>query len=380
MDNFAFATDLLQGLFSYGLPFLFVLSCVIIVHEWGHYQVARWCGVRVEVFSIGFGPEIAHYTDRSGTRWRIAALPLGGYVRFFGDRNAASAPDHQEIEQMSEADRRVSFTHKSLAQRSAVIAAGPITNFLFTILIFTLLFSFYGRTLVSPQIGTVMPDSPAAAAGLQPGDLIRSVDDTKIDDFGQLAQIIMTAKPPLNLEILRDERLLNMTLIPEIITTTDAFGNQITAPRIGITNQPSPENLTTIRYNPLQALGRATLETFMILKQIIGVISDIIYGGGDAKQLGGPIMIAKISGQAADIGFIALIHLAALLSVSIGFINLLPIPLFDGGHLLYNAYEAIFRKPLPIFVQETGFKIGFALILFLMLFVTFNDLTTLGLF
>jgi regulator of sigma E protease len=364
-----------NGFLSYIIPFLFVLTIVVFFHELGHFLVARWCGVRVLVFSIGFGPEIVGFNDRHGTRWKIAAIPLGGYVKFYGDENAASVPDAEQLAAMTREQREHSFFHKGVGARAAIVAAGPIANFILAIVIFAGIFAFYGRQSTTARVDTVQPESAAAAAGFQPGDVVLSIGGRKIDSFSEMQRIVSTsAGETLTIDVDRDGQVVSLKATPALKEIKDSFGNTHRVGILGISRSMAPGDLKLERAAPLEAVVMGASETWFVVERTLSYIGGVLTGREAADQLGGPIRIAQVSGQVATAGLVALIHLAAVLSVSIGLLNLFPIPLLDGGHLLYYAIEAVRRRPLSERAQEVGFRIGLAIVLMLMLFATFNDI------
>jgi regulator of sigma E protease len=359
---------------GYLLPFLFVLTVVVFVHELGHFLVARWCGVAVKTFSIGFGPEIAGFNDRHGTRWRLSWIPLGGYVKFIDDDNAASA-GHKSLEQLSPDERARSFQSKPLASRAAVVAAGPIANFILAIVIFTAIFALFGERITAAKVDIVNPGSAAERAGFLPGDRVVSIDGKTIESFGEMQRIVGTSPDqPLHFVVDRNGQTVELTATPERKEITDHFGNVIRLGLLGIQRSASPEDWTLKRHDPLTAFGMALKESYFVISQSLGYLYDVVTGREAADQLGGPIRIAQVSGQVASAGFVALLNLAAIISVSIGLLNLFPIPMLDGGHLLFYGIEAIRGRPLSESTQEIGFRIGLAFVLMLMIFATWNDL------
>lgn len=356
------------------VAFLFILTIIVFFHELGHFWVARRAGVRVVAFSIGFGPEIAGFNDRHGTRWRIAALPLGGYVKFLGDENAASAPDRSAIETMSAADRDESFFHKPVGARAAIVAAGPIANFLLAIVIFAVLFMAVGRPVVTPQVDSVTAGGAAERAGFHIGDVILSIDGSPIESFGDMQRIVSTsAGQTLSIVVKRGGETVTLQATPDLKENTDAFGNVHRIGQLGV-GRSTDGTVTTRRYGPVEAVGAAVQEVWFVVDRTFSYIGGVIAGRESADQIGGPIRIAQISGQVATLGIGPLLQLAAVLSVSIGLLNLFPVPLLDGGHLLYYAIEALRGRPLSERSQEVGFRIGLALVLMLMLFATWNDI------
>jgi regulator of sigma E protease len=367
------------GVVAYLLPFLFVLSLVVFFHEFGHFLVARLCGVRILVFSIGFGPELVGFNDRHNTRWKISAIPLGGYVKFFGDDNAASVPDAPRLESMPESDRARSFFFQPVFKRAAIVVAGPMANFVLAIAIFALVFMLYGKQTMSARVDAVQPDSAAAAAGFQPGDLVVSIDGQAIGDFEQMQRIVSeSAGNQLDIKVDRKGTTLDVKATPALKEVKDNFGNVHRIGILGISRSMAAEDLKTQPVGPLQAVWLGAQETWFVVDRTLSYIGGVIVGREAADQLGGPIRIAQISGQVASIGFVALIHLAGVLSVSIGLLNLFPIPLLDGGHLLFYAIEASRGRPLSERAQEVGFRIGLAIVVMLMIFATFNDIVHLA--
>lgn len=366
------------GFVGYILPFLFVLSLVVFVHEFGHFIIARLCGVRVLVFSIGFGPELAGFFDRRGTRWKISAIPLGGYVKFFGDDNAASVPDAPKLDAMQPEERAVSFFYQPVAKRAAIVAAGPIANFILAIVIFAGVFMVYGKQTMSARVDAIQPDSAAAAAGFQIGDIVVSIDGQPIEGFADMQRIVSdSAGDPLKITVERNGAKFDLTATPVLKEVKDAFGNVHRAGILGISRSTAGDDLKMQPVPPLQAVGLAVSETWFVIDRSLSYLGGVVIGREAADQLGGPIRIAQISGQVATMGFGALIHLAAVLSVSIGLLNLFPIPLLDGGHLLFYGIEAARGRPLSERAQEVGFRIGLAIVVMLMIFATFNDIVHL---
>jgi regulator of sigma E protease len=367
------------NLAGYIVPFLFVLTVVVFFHELGHFLVARLCGIRVLTFSLGFGPEIVGFYDRYGTRWKISAIPLGGYVKFLGDENAASVPDHAAAAVMTEEEKAVSFIHKPVGPRAAVVAAGPIANFILAIAIFAAVFAIFGKQTTSARVDTVQPASAAQAAGFQPGDLVLSINGETIDSFADMQRIVsINAGDPLTISVERGGVPVTLHATPELKELKDSFGNVHRLGVLGISRSMKPGDIKTQRVNPLQAIVMGAQETWFVVDRTLSYIGGVFAGRESADQLGGPIRIAQVSGQVASAGFVALIHLAAVLSVSIGLLNLFPIPLLDGGHLLFYGIEAVRGKPLSERAQEVGFRIGLAIVVMLMIFATFNDILHLA--
>jgi regulator of sigma E protease len=361
-------------LLGYVIPFLFVLTLVVFFHELGHFWVARRAGVRVVTFSLGFGPEIVGFNDRHGTRWRIAAVPLGGYVRFFGDEDAASTPDAARLSQMTAAERNESFFYKPVAWRAAIVAAGPVANFLLAIAIFAIVFMVFGKQVTAPRVDQINPGSAAEMAGFKPGDLVLEIDGAKVDSFSDMQRIVGShAGQPLAFTVERGDRQVTLTATPELKEVKDPFGNSHRTGLLGISRSLAAGDVTTQRFGPVEAIGMGVQETWFVVARTFDYLGGLVAGRESADQLGGPIRIAQVSGQVATFGIGALLSLAAVLSVSIGLLNLFPIPLLDGGHLLFYAFEAIRGRPLSARTQDIGFRIGLALVLMLMIFATWND-------
>ena len=366
------------GLVGYVIPFVFVLSLVVFFHELGHFLVARRCGVRIMVFSIGFGPEIVGFDDRYGTRWKISAIPLGGFVKFFGDDNAASVPDTARIAAMDAQERAQSFAFQPVYKRAAIVVAGPLANFVLAIVIFAGVFMLYGKQTMSARVDSVLPDSAAAVAGFKSGDLVVAIDGRPIDNFAEMQRIVSTsAGEILTITVDRDGVQQALKATPALKEVKDNFGNVQRVGVLGISRSMAPEDLKLHPVSPPQAIWMSVQETWSVIDRTLGYIGGVIVGREAASQLGGPIRIAQMSGQVASFGFVPLIQLAAVLSVSIGLLNLFPIPLLDGGHLLFYTIEALRGRPLSERAQEVGFRIGLAIVLMLMIFATFNDIVHL---
>jgi len=368
-----------HGIFGYIVPFLFVLTIVVFFHELGHFLVARWAGVKVLTFSLGFGPELVGFNDRHGTRWKISAVPLGGYVKFFGDDSEASTPASDALANMTEAEREGSFHHKKVGPRAAIVAAGPIANFILAIVIFTGLFTFFGKPNMSARVDKIEADSAAAAAGFQVGDIVTAIDNKPIENFSDMQRIVsIRAGEKLSFTIKRGDSIVQLQGTPELKEQKDGFGNARRLGVLGITRSSQPGDVTTERVNPATAMWLGVKETWFVIDRTLAYIGGVFTGREAANQVGGPLRIAQISGQVATFGLAALIHLAAVLSISIGLLNLFPVPLLDGGHLLFYVVEALRGRPLSDRAQEMGFRIGLGLVLMLMVFATYNDILHLA--
>ena len=373
MDTLVWIYNLLIG---YIVPFLVILTLVVFIHEMGHYLVGRWCGIKILTFSVGFGPELAGFTDRHGTRWCLSAIPLGGYVKFFGDDNAASATDFDSVNAMSEEDRARSFPGANVWKRMATVAAGPVANFILAIAIFAVIFSLYGRPVSDPVVTDVQPGSAAEEAGIMPGDIISAIDGSPITTFEDLRRYVAPRpEVPMVLTLDRNGDMIEAPIVPRRTEIQDQFGNKIEVGQIGVVTDLTAGNFRRIDLNPVQAVGAGVGESWYIITRTVGYIGNIIVGREKADQLSGPIGVARVSGQVATLGFGSLWQLAAVLSVSIGFLNLLPIPVLDGGHLVFYVIEILRGKPVGERAQEIAFRIGISLVLALMLFATWNDVT-----
>jgi regulator of sigma E protease len=355
----------LSGFPHYAVSFLLVLTVLVFFHELGHFWVARRNGVRVETFSIGFGQELFGFNDRHGTRWKFSLLPLGGYVKMFGEGDSALTADGKE-RILTPEERAVSFSHKSVGQRAAIVVAGPVANFLLAIVLLAGLFIAYGEPSSESVVGEVVPDRPAAAAGVMVGDRITQINGQAVTSFDDVTTIVMGAQDgPMKIVVERDGQSLEITALPAARASEDAKKG-----RLGIRN-------AMVATNPLTAVWKAVQETWRMTGAILTAVGEIISGERSAKELGGVLSIAKLSGDIASIGISQLINFAALLSINLGLLNLFPIPMLDGGHLAFYAVEAVRGRPLGARAQEWGFRVGLALVLTLMLFATWNDLVNL---
>jgi len=354
--------------------FALVIGVLVFVHEMGHYLVGRWFGIRAEAFSIGFGREIAGWTDRRGTRWKVGILPLGGYVKFAGDADASSRPG--DATAATPAERAGMFQFRPIWQRALVILAGPATNFLFATAIFAGFFMLYGQAETPPVIARVLPASPAARAGLAPGDIVVALDGRRIAGFEDIIQAMAgSGGAPVDVTVRRVSGIRTVAVTPAMTDTVDPFGTHSRVARLGI--GPGRGQVIVAR-GPVSAVYHAGREVVVLVRMIIDGLADVVTGRRAVSELGGPVKIAQVSGQAAALGLPNLIEFVAFVSINLGFINLLPVPMLDGGHLFLYAVEAIRRRPLAPKVQEMAFMSGFAALLSLMVFLTWNDLIAVG--
>ena len=357
------------------LGFLAVIGPLVFLHELGHYFAGRIFGVKADSFSIGMGREVAGWTDRRGTRWKISALPLGGYVKFAGDMGPASEPDPEWLKLPPE-ERARTLQSKPVWQRFIIVAAGPITNFLVAIAIFIGFFAAYGVPQTPTTISGVVPGSAAERAGLKAGDRILSVAGRSVTHFEDLQEIVfLRPRQRMAVEVERAGRPLALVATTQAVTETDAAGNTIEHGQLGV----SPGAQVVTRLGPVATVGAAVGATFEKVRTIVDVMGQIVGGERSARELGGPLRIAQFSGQRVSLGWLPFIDFVALISINLGFINLLPIPLLDGGHLFFYLIEGVRRRPLPPQAQEWAFRSGLALLLGFMFFVTLNDLGSFGL-
>lgn len=366
-DNFVFTTI---------IPFLFVLTVVVFVHEMGHYLVGRWCGIGVREFSIGFGPELLGFNDRRGTRWKLSAIPLGGYVKFVGDMSVTSEQTAAEDTQaLTPQERKSAFHLQPVWKRAATVFAGPLFNFLLTIAVFAVMFSLYGRMVSEPTVAEVRPGSPAEAAGFLPGDRFVSVDGWRVTTFGDVQrQVSGRAGDEIVFVMLRDGQEVTLRAVPEVVEQEDALGNIIRVGLIGVVNNEELGQPRHLELGPVESLREGVAETGYIIMRTGQFLQRFAAGREDRCQLGGPVRIADMAGKAAALGFEWLVQLVALLSVGIGILNLLPIPPLDGGHLVFYAIEAVKRRPVSERVMEAVYKAGLLMVLAFMVFVFWNDL------
>jgi len=358
----------------YIVYFLVILTIVVFVHEFGHFIVARWNGVKVEVFSIGFGSELFGWNDRHGTRWRVSALPLGGYVRMFGDADESSTTS--TTAELTEEEKKVSFRHKRVGQRAAIVFAGPASNFVFGIVAMALMFMVLGQQVGEPVVGKIVPGSAAEESGLREGDRLVAINDQTIDRFDDIRRmVILFGLKPLTMVIERDGASIDLTVEPHLVERRNMMGELERVPVLGIT--ADPEKIRSVRHSPGTALVASLVETKNMVSSTLIGIGQMIGGTRGTEELGGPIRIAKGAGEAAKLGIASIAYYTILLSLNLGLINLFPVPVLDGGHLAFFGIEAVLGRPLGERAQEYGFRIGMFLVLALMVFATRNDLVSL---
>ena len=364
------------------LPFLVLILVVVFIHEYGHYYFAKKYGVKVTDFSIGFGKELFGWNDKLGTRWKICWIPLGGYVKFFGDRNVFSQSDQEEIiKKYSEEERKKLFILKPLYQRSLIVAAGPIANFILAVVIFLFIYMFVGKDFTPAVINEVQKDSPAEVAGLMKNDVILEIDGTEVKSILDVSKLItMSTSDFIDFKVSRYDQDVLLKVKPNIVETEDNLGNKINKRMIGIMLGPYNNKINHVKLGPTKALYYSLNEVYFVTISSLKYLGSILTGSGDSSQLGGPIRIAKITGQVAQFGIVPFLSIMAYISISLGLINLFPIPLLDGGHLMFYGFEKILGRPLSQKTQEGFFRIGMFLLLFIMFFATYNDLKDLGLF
>ena len=367
---------------SFIIPFMVLILVVVFIHEYGHYYFARRYGLGVTDFSIGFGKELFGWNDKSGTRWKICWIPLGGYVKFFGDRNVFSQADQEELlKKYNKEDQGKLFVTKPLYQRALIVAGGPVANFILAIFIFLFIYMFVGKDFTPAIIDEVQKDSPAEIAGMKKNDIIVEIDNIKVESILDVSKLIaMSTSEFIDFKVSRYEKEILLKVKPNLVESEDNLGNKINKRMIGIMLSPYNNEIKHIKLGPVKALVHSLNEVYFVTTSSLKYLGSMLTGAGDSSQLGGPIRIAKISGQVAEFGIIPFISMMAYISISLGLINLFPIPLLDGGHLMFYAFEKILGRPLSQKTQEGFFRIGMFLLLSLMFFATFNDLKDLGLF
>ena len=365
----------LTTLFGYIVPYLFLLVVVVFFHELGHFLAGRWCGAKIDAFSVGFGPEIASFTDRRGTRWRLAVIPFGGYVKFHGETASDAPPADAAATRAVDPD---TFAGKAAWQRGIIVAAGPIASFALAIVLFAGLFTVDGMAILTPRVGSVVAESAAARAGFSAGDRVLSIDGVPIDSFMDMQRIVSESSGiPLLIDVDRSGTLVHLTATPERKDVKGQFGTA----RIGVLGlgaSTDPADFSVRHLGPVQAVKAATGECWYVVSRTVSYLGGLFVGRETVAQLSGPVRMVEVSEKVARMGFGALLNLAAFLSVSIGFFNLLPIPPLDGGRLLFCCIEALRGRPVSERMQEYGFRIGIAVVATLMLCATFNDITRLA--
>ena len=367
---------------NYLIPFLVLIMIVVFIHEYGHYYFAKRYGVGVTDFSIGFGREIFGWNDKSGTRWKMCWIPLGGYVKFFGDRNVFSQSEQQEvIDKYSKEDRNKLFILKPLYQRSLIVAAGPLANFVLAIIIFSMINMFVGKDLTPAVVVEVANNSPAYEAGIKKNDKIISIDNNKVQSILEVSTFISTSTAEIiEFTVLRNNQEVTLYVKPNLVQSKDSLGNSVKKRMIGIKLSPLNNEFKKQRLGPSKAIYYSIKEVWFVSVTSLKYLGNMLIGSADSSQLGGPIRIAKITGQVAEYGVVPFLSIMAYISISLGLINLFPIPMLDGGHLMFYFFEKVLGRPLSQKTQEGLFRIGLFLLFSLMFFVTFNDLKDLGLF
>ena len=369
-------------MFDFILPFIALILVVVFIHEYGHYYFAKRYGVGVTDFSIGFGQEIFGWNDKSGTRWKICWIPLGGYVKFFGDRNVFSQADQEKIiKKYNEEDRKKLFVLKPLYQRVLIVFGGPLANFLLALVIFFSIYTFIGKDFTPAVINEVQSDSPAMVGGLKQNDVILEIDGNEVQSIMDVSKYIMMSTDDfIDFKVKRSYDELLLKIKPNVVLSEDNLGNKINKRVVGIKLGAQNNEINHVKLGPAKAIYHAAHEVYYVSTSSLKYIGAMIFGKADTSQLGGPIRIAKISGQVAEFGLLAFISMMAYISISLGLVNLFPIPMLDGGHLMFYAFEKVLGRPLSQNTQEGFFRIGLFVLLSLMVFTTFNDLKDLGLF
>ncbi len=371
---------MISFILSYLIPFLVLIMIVVFIHEYGHYYFAKKYGVGVTDFSIGFGKEIFGWNDKSGTRWKLCWIPLGGYVKFFGDRNVFSQADQEKlIKQYNDVDREKLFVLKPLYQRVLIVFGGPLANFILALVIFFSIYTFIGKDFTPAVINEVQKDSPAMIGGLKQDDIILEIDGNEVQSIMDVSKYItMSSADIIDFKVKRFSEEIILKVKPDTVLSEDNLGNKIQKRMVGIKLGAYNNEINHVKLGPVKAFYHAANEIFYVSTASLKYIGNMVVGKADTSQLGGPIRIAKISGQVAEFGFLAFVSMMAYISISLGLINLFPIPMLDGGHLMFYTFEKILGRPLSQKTQEGFFRIGMILLLTLMFFTTFNDLKDLG--
>jgi len=362
----------------YIVPFIVIMNGIVFFHELGHYLVGRWCGVKIEAFSLGFGPELLAHVDKAGTRWRLALFPLGGYVKFLGDANAASGQDAEALAAVDPVDRTRTLAAQPVYNRAAIVAAGPAANFILAMVLFTGLYLAFGQSFHNARIGIVEPGSPAANAGFQVGDLVTAIDGQKIKTFQQLQQtVVLNTGIDINFDVDRKGQELHLTAAPQVMLVDQGALGKRRIGHLGLGSTRDPADVTFERCNLPQCVGWAGGQVVFITRATLAYIGGLFAGRESVDQMSGMVGMTQITGAIAKISFWELINLAALFSVSVGLMNLFPVPLLDGGHLMFYAIEAITRRPVAERIQQYGMRVGIALVGSLMIFTTVHDILRL---
>ena len=371
--------QLLTAIPAYAIPFLVVLSVLVFVHELGHYLMARWCGVKIEIFSIGFGRELFGFRDKSGTRWKICWIPLGGYVQMFGDADPTSATnDKEKMNEFKDEEKDIAFFYKPVWKRALIVFAGPAINFIYAIIVMAALFATQGQAYAPAQVGGLVQGGVAAKAGFKMGDTIKTINGTPIERFQELQrEVTINLGSEMTFVVERKGATKTLKATPEVVSQTDNFGFRHDMGRLGIV---SVGKTAIKKYAPLEAVKVASMETWSMTAATLKAIGQMVSGTRSADELGGVIRIGAYAKEFSDAGILSLVMFSALISVNLGLINLFPIPLLDGGHLLFYAYEALFGKPMNERVRMMGVRLGYVLVIALMIFATLNDLVQLKVF
>ena len=370
--------ELVSWLGWYIVPFVLIMNGIVFFHELGHYLVGRWCGVRIEAFSLGFGPELLARVDSKGTRWRLALFPLGGYVKFLGDANAASGQDAETLAAIDPAERGRTLAAQPVYKRAAIVAAGPAANFVLAMVLFTGLFLAFGQSSHNARIGFVEPGSPAAAAGFKVGDLVTAIDGQQIKSFQDLQQaVVLNTGINMVFNVDRDGKSVTLDAAPRIMLVDQGVLGKRRIGHLGLGSTRDPKDVTYERCDVAQCVGWAGGQVGFITRATLAYIGGLFAGRESVDQMSGMVGMTQITGAIAKVSFWELINLAALFSVSVGLMNLFPVPLLDGGHLMFYLIEALIGRPVSERVQQFGMRVGIALVGSLMIFTTAHDILRL---
>ena len=367
--------DTLSWLGWYIVPFILMMNGIVFIHELGHYLVGRWCGVKIEAFSLGFGPELLYRIDKAGTRWRLALFPLGGYVKFLGDANAASGQDAEALAAVAPAERPRTLAAQPVYNRAAIVAAGPAANFILAMVLFTGLFYAFGQSIHLARVGFVEPGSPAATAGFQVGDLVTAIDGQKIRSFQDLQQtVVLNTGLDMTFSVERAGKELNVVAAPQVMLVDQGVLGKRRIGHLGLGSTRDPKDVTYVRCGVVECVGWAGGQVGFITHATLSYIGGLFAGRESVDQMSGMVGMTQITGAIAKISLWELVNLAALFSVSVGLMNLFPVPLLDGGHLMFYLIEAVTRRPVSERVQQFGMRVGIALVGSLMVFTTAHDI------